>query len=439
MSVVTHPNHGLPMSHFAKIIYLTLIGHLAFAQAMQAQDTAWQKITDPDYLRENGIDPDRLEQFGKWNVENTWGGTSMMPRNFLVIRDGVIIGEWYADEFGNRRPDAAAVEELARLSSAGKTYTLLLMGILLEQKQLWKLPEDFDTSSKLYDARWMPEGFPLSDPAKTDITIDQVLRHVSGIMPESGGNDRGGVRSSTAFTLGRDGVPPLARKLYFEPGMPAGYLPASPYSSVAFNHLGLIFRNLTGKPADKLLEELLLNPLGIEKVGYSAQLEDRDSGWLQEDVTWFTSGGLWLTPRDHARLGWMLAGDGRWNGRQVVPQGWLHSCTAGGEYPDLLVNRPGLWTSGEIRGAGARPLRPGMPDDLIYFGEPGMCVTYCIPSKGLVAVRTGRIVGVDWETQEEEFLDRLLGLFTEQSSVRDNGHQTSEDAEKVTSVARIIP
>jgi hypothetical protein len=427
------------MSHFKKIIYLTFFCHLATGQAMQAQDDTWQKTTDPDHLREACIDPVQLEQFGRWNVEHTWGGTSMMPRSFLLIRNGAIIGEWYADEFGNHRPEEAGIGELARLSSAGKTYALLLTGILLEQRQLWKLPEDFSTAAKLYDTRWLPLGFPLSDPAKAEITVEHVLRHVSGIMPESGGNDRGGLRSSTAFTLGKEGVPPLARKLYFAAGLPASYLPASPYSSVAFNHLGLVFRNLTGKPAAELLEELLLKPLGIEAVGYSAQLEDRDAGWLQDDVTWFTSGGLWLSPRDHARLGWLIANNGRWNGRQVVPQSWLHSLTVSGEYPDLLVNRPGRWTNGDIRGAGARPLRPGMPDDLLYFGEPGMCVTYCIPSRGLVAVRTGRIVGVDWETQEEEFLDRLMGLFPEQSSVRESGHQSSDDAKKVTSVARIIP
>lgn len=386
---------------------------LPISAGIMAQPSEWKKTEDPDDLRTFGIDPLRLEQFGKWNIENNWGGTSMMPRSFLFAVNETIIGEWYADEYGNPRPEDEAMEEKARLASGGKTYALVLLGILLEKSAELGLPQDFGLNSSLYDRRWLPEGFPLSDPLKAGITIDQVLRHSSGLMPESAGNDRGGQRSSIAFNLGGDVHPPLARKLYFEPGNPSSYLPESPYSSVGFNHLSLVFANLTGKKADCLLEELVLTPLGIEDVAYSTNMEEREANWLKDGVTWFSSGGIWLKPRDHARLGMAIAMDGRWNNRQILPQNWIKSLTRSGEYPDMLANAPGFWNSQKIKGAGYRPLRPDMPEDLIVYGEPGVCVTYCIPSLGLTAVRTGRIVGVDWEKQESEFLQRLIGLFAE--------------------------
>ena len=392
---------------------LWLLCLLLIPWGIRAQGSEWKKNNEPDYLRAMGVDPDLLEQFGKWNVEDNWGGTSMVPRSFLLAINETILGEWYADEYGNPLPEAEAKEEKVRLASAGKTYALVLLGILLDKHVELGLPEDFGPDSRLYDRRWLPEGFPLSDPLKSAITIDQVLRHTSGLMPESAGNDRGGQRSSIAFTLGGDVNPPLARRLYFEPGNPASYLPNSPYSSVAFNHLSIVFTNLTGKKADSLLEELVLAPMGIRDVAYSSSMEDREANWLSDGVKWFSSGGLWLKPRDHARLGMTIAMSGKWNNRQIVTQNWIHRLTRNGDYPDLLVNAPGFWTGQQIKGAGYRPLRPDIPEDLIVFGEPGVCVSYCIPSLGLTAVRTGRIVGVDWERQESEFLQRLIGLFGE--------------------------
>ena len=43
----------------------------------------------------------------------------------------------------------------------------------------------FGLDTDLYDERWLPQGFPLSDARKADITFDQVFRHASGMVPEA--------------------------------------------------------------------------------------------------------------------------------------------------------------------------------------------------------------------------------------------------------------
>ena len=97
------------------------------------------------------------------------GGSGSDYRSCIVIKDGWIIGQRYS------RPDAKEFKQY--ISSNGKAYALALFGIM---------SRDFgvNLSDKVYDKRWLAEGFPLSDPRKETITFEQVLRHSSGICPE---------------------------------------------------------------------------------------------------------------------------------------------------------------------------------------------------------------------------------------------------------------
>jgi CubicO group peptidase (beta-lactamase class C family) len=77
--------------------------------------------------------------------------------------------------------------------------------------------------------------------------------------------------------------------------------------------LGQVLQRATKTPADRYIETKILRPLGITRWTwpYSPSGEP------------MTGGGLRLTARDLANLAWMIADEGRWRGRQVVPSAWI--------------------------------------------------------------------------------------------------------------------
>jgi CubicO group peptidase (beta-lactamase class C family) len=86
------------------------------------------------------------------------------------------------------------------------------------------------------------------------------------------------------------------------------------YASVETEILGLILRAAIGKPVADYLSEKIWQPIGTES----------DASWTidstGQEVTYCCFNAVL---RDYARFGRLLAHDGAWNGRQVVPRQWL--------------------------------------------------------------------------------------------------------------------
>lgn len=91
------------------------------------------------------------------------------------------------------------------------------------------------------------------------------------------------------------------------------------YVSVNSHVLGMVIRAATGEDAASLMGRVL-TPLGLERGPF--MLADAHG-------VAFVLGGLNMTLRDLARFGGMMADGGRWNGRQVVPEGWVARSLAG--------------------------------------------------------------------------------------------------------------
>jgi CubicO group peptidase (beta-lactamase class C family) len=90
------------------------------------------------------------------------------------------------------------------------------------------------------------------------------------------------------------------------------------YSSAETQVLGLVLRAATGRPLAEYLEAKIWQPMGAEA----------DASWLidnsgQEAAFCCLNAVL----RDFARLGLLLAHDGAWRGRQVIPAAWLIEAT----------------------------------------------------------------------------------------------------------------
>jgi CubicO group peptidase (beta-lactamase class C family) len=77
--------------------------------------------------------------------------------------------------------------------------------------------------------------------------------------------------------------------------------------------LGQLIQRATRVSVDKYIETKLLEPLGIARWDWPSS----PSGEVM------TGGGLRLRSRDLLKLAMMLADDGRWNAKQVVPAAWV--------------------------------------------------------------------------------------------------------------------
>jgi CubicO group peptidase (beta-lactamase class C family) len=123
---------------------------------------------------------------------------------------------------------------------------------------------------------------------------------------------------------------------------------------------------------------LLFGPLGLS----SAVLEPDAVG------TPVCSSYMWATPRDWAAVGQFALDDGVWNGRRLVPAGWLAEstkavATTGGESTPY---GSGWWPN---QGPDGALVEPGLPADAYFAeGHDGQW-TIVVPSRRLVVVRLG--------------------------------------------------
>jgi CubicO group peptidase (beta-lactamase class C family) len=90
------------------------------------------------------------------------------------------------------------------------------------------------------------------------------------------------------------------------------------YASGETQVLGLVLASAIGRPVAEYLEQKIWQPIGAEA----------DATWLVDnsgqEATYCC---LNAVLRDYARLGLLLAHDGNWRGRQIIPSAWVMDAT----------------------------------------------------------------------------------------------------------------
>jgi CubicO group peptidase (beta-lactamase class C family) len=355
----------------------------------------WRKTTDATKIAGLGMSSTKLAELGAYNMALPWEaystgvtGYSWTDKASIVIKNGWIIGEYY-----NQPSARTAVYYLA---SNGKSFAMMLLGrMVLDYPSL-----GITLSSRLYDTRWLPEGFPLSDSRKASITFDHVFRHVSGLIPE----DEAAIASGAVpvapnwnfapFTIGEDDDYPLTKRLYFTPGDPSTYTKGSPYSSVAFNHLSLIFRNVTGREASEYLRQAMLGRIGVGRMAYKLPAG-------MGSYVWATAGNGLASARDYARLAYLLLHEGNWAGSRIFSSSWIRRFTTAAGYPNISSNANCLWGT-------------QYPKDLYRIVGSGVNLGFIIPSLDLVATLNGRTITSMRDEVTRNFLQKLFASVTQQ-------------------------
>ena len=344
-------------------------------------DGGWRKNTDPDFVRSLGLDPEKLEEFVAYNTrvppKNTETGRMSDYASCIVIKNGWIVAEWYS------RPDARTFRQY--LSSNGKSFAMACFGMVVEDSRHGRLKVKVGIDSKVYDTRWLPEGFPLSDPRKSEITFHHLFKHQSGILPESVLNPWHGWNKADwdfrLFTVGRDKEYPQSAPLQFDPGT------KSDYSSTAYDHISLVFPHLTGSHAHEFLWERLLKPIGFGRIDYQRPPKGPHK--------WSTGGALRMTPRDYARFAYLLLRNGTWGDRQLVPASWIRQFTTSPDYSNIRSNVDGRFGS-------------HLPKNVFRIAGSGLNWAFIVPSLDLIAIRTSRSPNRMWNEVRTNFLEKLF-------------------------------
>jgi CubicO group peptidase (beta-lactamase class C family) len=324
----------------------------------------WRRCVNDDEIRKNaGIDPERLHLIGQGQLQ-VYGG----PWAIAIVRKGYLVGEW----FGVPAMPATTFD----IWSCTKSATGIAFGMLLDDSRNHTLPGNtsIDLDSPVYDL--IPEGRPLTDPRKANIKLKHLLSMTSGIPGESHGITGIAVtpgKGEFEFALGN------------EPnrfGISAATMAAEPgerwdYSDAAFAHLSLIFAKVAGREIGEYMKERVFQPIGVQNFGWDLQ---GGAGHIGPHTN--AHSGLRFSARDFARLGYLMAHDGVWNGKQIVQNWWIELATRSSQN----LNRSYGYTFW-VNTNGTQ--WPAVPKDAFAFQGYGSNRCYIVPSLDLVVVRLG--------------------------------------------------
>jgi hypothetical protein len=84
------------------------------------------------------------------------------------------------------------------------------------------------------------------------------------------------------------------------------------YNSGTSILLGGIIEQVTGRDVLAFAREYLFDPIGVGEVRWQKTTGNH----------YHTDGGLWMTPRDMARFGYLMLNNGTWDGKEIVSSEW---------------------------------------------------------------------------------------------------------------------
>jgi CubicO group peptidase (beta-lactamase class C family) len=294
----------------------------------------------------------------------------------LVVRHGWLAYERYFG-LGHR-------EATPNLASCGKSVTSIAVGMLLAARPD-RFPDGLE--QKVFTPAFLPpDAFPLTDPRKADIKLGQLLAMTACIR----GNNPVYVdgRPSTIDPVGPDGwqagvdavavgrrdafegkVRTTASTLWCEPG--GGYS----YATSSIHLAGMVLQHVTGRDLQDYVDEHLATPLGWGRWGFGY----RGPGRLERMTG---GGGIALRATDMLRFGYLLLNEGRWGGRQIVPESYVRHASRRSPYNthypySLQFN---VNTGGEI---------PELPRDAFWKLGSGGHALYVVPSLDMVVWKLG--------------------------------------------------
>lgn len=305
-------------------------------------------------------------------------GTYKNIHSILLVRNGkLVVEEYFSGHEEDGRPQMYQQNTRHGIHSATKSVNSILIGIAIDRHLISGV-----------DAK-LSELFPeyagiLAASGKDAIRLKHLLSMTAGLSWDEESHPYTDPRNDhVAMNRSADPIRyVLTRPLVTQPGTKFAY--SSGISIV----LGELIHKVSGLRADKFAERYLFNPLGIT-----------DYVWLKyPNGVIQTGGGLYLRPRDMARIGYLFLNGGRWNGAQIVSEGWVRESTTQ-QAPDGAYGYQ--WWLGHLR-AGVQTVAT--------YAAQGRGGQYILvfPNLKLVAVFTCWNDGAELREQPIDMLQRFV-------------------------------
>jgi CubicO group peptidase (beta-lactamase class C family) len=369
-----------------------LLALIALAVPVARDSAVWPETTP----EKEGLDRAPLDAFDRELASGAHGYVDSM----LVIRHGRVVYEkWYDHSkdyvrlfagkgapgiYNYYDPGWHPFYEGSRLhtmQSVSKSVTSALVGIAIGRGEIAGV--DARVMPLLSDWRVSP------DPRRDRMTLRDVLTMTAGIRWDEESADYTDPRNNCAQMEGKEDWVRyvLEQPMAEEPGR------KFVYNSGATMLLSAVLQKTTGKTADDYAKEHLFGPLGIQSYWKRTPKGLADA-----------EGGLYLEPRDLAKLGELYMRDGVWHGKRVLPAGWARESTK----RRVTTKEKGFgygyqwWIPTDVAGHAS----------YAAWGYGGQFL-FVVPDLELIAVFTG------WNIYDNPELDPMLALGQVLKAVRD--------------------
>ncbi len=336
---------------------------LAIAAATSGQN-ARQRTEHPDTA--SGFDAAALQALQR-------GLAARRTKSLLIMRDGNVVLEWYADDSGPQKPHYSA--SLAKSLVGG----MALLAAMRDGRM------DPDERAAKYIPAWR------SDPLKSKITIRHLATHTSGVedaeldhQPHEklpGWKGAFWRRDPDPFSISLQQAPVL-----FEPGTQFAY--SNPGMAALAYAVTASVKATATPDIRSLLARRFMEPMGIAEnewsIGYNRAYE---FDGLKLYANW---GGGAFTARTTATLGKLMMQRGRWEGRQLAGAEMVHHMLtyAGTALPDR-ARTPAAPASTLCWWTNFDGVWPQVPRDAFAGAGAGHQLLLVVPSLKLIVVRNG--------------------------------------------------
>ena len=247
------------------LIYSFIIFPLFFIQAHATPSGSWDEASPEDM----GVAAEKVEKLFDLSFRDD------ATQSVVLIKDGVLIAEKYADGFDK--------SSFGTSWSMAKSYYAALILISVDKGEINSLD---DKASKYLD---------YFNDDRSEITIRQLLNMSSGLeYPET-----------------------QHEMMFFQPdhleyskkvGLEKKPDTLFEYNNVNSMLLGDILLQATGKKADVLLEERILDKLEVKN----------KTLWRDSQQNVLTYCCIDMSARDYARFGQLFSNSGEWHGEQII-------------------------------------------------------------------------------------------------------------------------